>query len=393
MLTERRIRDAKPRSSPYFLWDAKVTGLGCKINPAGSKTYVIVYRTGSRQRRASIGRPSELSLAEARIRAAHELDAIRSNDSDPLERRRIHKEAPTFADAVSRFFTEYTPERIRAGRMVRRTEQTYRHEADKYLLPTLAPRKVKDITRADIERTVSPLPPTTRNRVLAFASRLFTLTEAWEWRDQHTNPCRFVTRARLQVRDRVLSADEMARLADVLTEMEGSHPGPVAAIRFAAVTGLRAGEILSIEWVHLDMENGIVHLPRTKTGARSHHLPPPALEIINSQPQINRWVFTSGGGSRQGPVSYSHLRKVFAEARSAAGVRDARIHDLRRGIMLAAAEAGANAAVLRDLLGHSSLAMANRYLTRLGQPVRQAREDAAARVVAKMTRSATRPGR
>lgn len=384
MLTERRIRDAKPRFKPYILWDSKVRGLGCKIYPAGSKSYVIDYRTGNRHRRASIGRPSEISLAEARSRAAHELDGIRSNDSDPLERRRAHREAPTFADAVARFFTEYTPDRIRAGRMVRRTEQTYRHEADKYLLPTLARRKVKNITRADMERTVSPLPPTTRNRVLAFASRLFTLTEAWEWRDQHTNPCRFVTRARLEVRDRVLSADEMARLARALTELEERHPGPVASIRFAAVTGLRAGEVLSIEWSHVDVENGIVHLPRTKTGARSHHLPAPALDIISSQPQINRWVFTTGGGPKQGPVSYAHMRKVFADARSAAQVEDARIHDLRRGVMLAAAEAGANAAVLRDLLGHSSLAMANRYLSRLGQPVRQAREDAAATVVAMM---------
>ena len=389
MLTERRVREAKPRATAYILWDGKVKGLGCRIYPAGSKSYVIDYRTGGRQRRAAIGRPSEISLTEARRRAAHELNAIRSNNADPLEERRIYKEAPTFADALNRFFTEYTPERIRTGRMVRRTEQTYRHEADKYLLPKLARRKVRDITRDEIERTVSTLPPTTRNRVLAFASRLFTLTEAWEWRDQHTNPCRFVTRARLEVRDRVLSDDEMARLADALTEMEASHPGPVAAIRFAAVTGLRAGELLSIEWAHLDMENGIVHLPRTKTGARSHHLPPPALDVIKSQPQINRWVFTSGGGPKQGPVSYSHLRKVFAEARSAAGVGDARIHDLRRGIMLAAAEAGANAAVLRDLLGHSSLAMANRYLTRMGQPVRVAREEAAARVMAKMTRGST----
>ena len=385
MLTERRVREARRRATAYILWDAKVRGLGCKVFPAGSKSYIIDYRTGGRQRRASIGRPSEISLAEARRRASQELDRIRSNDDDPLERRRLNKEAPTFADAVTRFFTEYTPERIRAGRMVRRTEQTYRHEADKYLLPTLALHKVKDITRADIERTVRPLPPTTRNRVLAFSSRLFTLTEAWEWRDQHTNPCRFVTRARLEVRDRVLSGDEMARLAEALTEMEGRHPGPVAAIRFAAVTGLRAGEVLGIEWGHLDTENGIVRLPRTKTGARSHHLPAPALDIIASQPQINSWVFTTGGGNRQGPVSYSHLRKAFADARSAAGVEDARIHDLRRGVMLAAAEAGANAAVLRDLLGHSSLSMANRYLSRLGQPVRQAREDAAAKVAAMMT--------
>ena len=391
MLSERRIREAKPRATYYILWDARIKGLGCRINPAGSKTYVINYRTGGRQRRASIGRPSEISLAEARRRAARELDAIRYLNADPLERKCLYRDAPTLADAVDRFFTEYTPERIRTGRMVQRTEQTYRHEAGRYLLPTLARRRVRDITRVDIERTVGPLPPTTRNRVLAFASRLFTLTEDWGWRDQHTNPCRAVTRARLEARDRVLSADEMARLARALTEAVARHPGPVAAIRFAIVTGLRPAEVLGIEWAHLDMGSGTVQLKRARTGARSHRLPAPALDIITSQPEFNRWVFTTGGGSRQGPISYSHMRKVFAEACVAAGVKDARISDLRRGVMLAAAEAGADAAVLRDLLGLSSLAMADRFLTLLDQPVRQAQDYAAAKVVAMMAGDSTSP--
>ncbi len=390
MLTERMIRDAKPRSRPYILWDSRIKGLGVKVTPGGTQTFLIDYRTDGRQRRATIGRPSEISLADARHRAASELDAIRNSGDDPLQRKRERREAPTLADACSQFFEEYTPDRIRQGRMTPRTEQTYRYQAAKYLLPYLGRHRIRDITRTDIERTVSPLPPTTRNRVLAFASRLFTTCELWEWRDQHTNPCRFATRARLEVRDRVLSPDEMSRLARALSEIEDRHPAPVAAIRFCALTGLRISEVLAIRWEDIDAGNGIVHLPRTKSGARSHHIPEPASAIISALPRFCDWVFSSGGGTRKGALTYSHTRKVFAAVCEAAYIKNARLHDLRRGIMLAAAEAGANAAVLRDLLGHSSLTMANRYLSRLGQPVREAREDAAAKIAAAMAVQASR---
>ena len=167
-------------------------------------------------------------------------------------------------------------------------------------------------------------------------------------------------------------------------------PAPVAAIRFCALTGLRISEVLAIRWEDIDADNGIVHLPRTKSGARSHHIPEPASAIISALPRICDWVFSTGGGTRKGALTYSHTRKVFTAACKAADIENARLHDMRRGIMLAAAEAGANAAVLRDLLGHSSLTMANRYLSRLGQPVREAREDAAAKIAAAMAGQAYR---
>ena len=52
-LTERIIRDAKPRGSTFILWDADVRGLGVRVTPAGSKSYVLDYRTGGRRRRVT----------------------------------------------------------------------------------------------------------------------------------------------------------------------------------------------------------------------------------------------------------------------------------------------------------------------------------------------------
>lgn len=89
MLTERKTRDAKAvNSKPIFLWDHRVRGLGVKITPAGTKSYVLNYRVGGRERRATLARCSEIGPRDARGRAGRELTAIRNGETDPLERRR-----------------------------------------------------------------------------------------------------------------------------------------------------------------------------------------------------------------------------------------------------------------------------------------------------------------
>ena len=237
--------------------------------------------------------------------------------------------------------------------------------------------------RFDIENMVKRAAhsPTLRNRVLAFASRLFNLFEAWEWRPQHTNPVRGVDRAREEARDRILSPGEIAALAAALAETEAVNPAAVAAIRFAAVTGLRIGEILAIQWEHVDFATNRLLLPETKTGRRHHHLPSAALAILVKLPRINAWAFTTG---RDAPVTYRTVRLHFARVVHPAGLDDVRLHDLRRTVMTTAAAAGVGTHVLRDLLGHKTTAMADRYIRAIGNPVRDAREQVGAAMAAMM---------
>ena len=246
MLTERRIRDAKPDSKTRFLWDAQVRNLGVRITPKGAKSYVVFYRSAGQKHLATLARVAELSLREARDRAGRQLAAIRAGEAHPLERRRRAREAPTVADGLDRFFDEYAPARLAIGRMSPRTVQLYRSQAKLYIRPAFGERRVADVGRGDVELAVGPLPNATRNRVLAFVSRLFNLFETWEWRPQHTNPVRGIERAREEPRDRVLDSAELAALATALDRLDERFPASVAAIRVAALTGLRISEVLAI---------------------------------------------------------------------------------------------------------------------------------------------------
>ena len=379
-LTEKRIRDAKPGAKLVILWDETVKGLGVRVTPAGVKSFVLSYRAGGRKRLATLGRCAELSLRDARERAGRELADIREG-GDPLRRREDAAEAPTVADLIGRFLSDEAPRRIKLGRLKPGTVEVYALQAGKHILPVIGKRRVADVTRGDIERVVAPLSGPTRNAVLALVSRLFTLAERWEWRDQRTNPVRGIERARQDARDRVLSPSELAALAAALNEAEARSPANVAAIRFAALTGLRIGETLAVQWDNVDFEAGRLLLPDSKSGRRHHDLPTPALEVLAGLPLLCEWVFTNNGTA---PATYKYVRAQFAAAAKAAGLEDVRLHDLRRTVMTRAAMAGVGTHVLRDLLGHKTTAMADRYVRAVGNPVRDAREQIGAEMAALM---------
>ena len=383
MLSEHVIRNLKPGPKTRIIWDDQVKGLGVRITPAGVKSYVLNYRIAGRMHRPTMARVFGLSLRVARTQAAQELNAIRAGGPDPLERQRKAREAPTINDGLDRFFEGYVPDRITAGLMVQTTTIKYKNQADNYLRPALGKRLVAEITRLDIESMAKRLnkTPTLRNRVLAFTSRLFNLFEYWEWRAQNTNPVRGIERAREEARDRILSPSEIAALSKALVANEFVNPAAVAAIRFAAVTGLRIGEILAAQWQHINFETKRLLLPKTKTGRRLHDMPSAALAILVDLPRINEWVFTTG---RDAPITYRTARKHFANIALKAGLEDVRLHDLRRTVMTQAAAAGIGTYVLRDLLGHKTTAMADRYIRAIGDPVRDAREQIGAAMAAMM---------
>ena len=103
--------------------------------------------------------------------------------------------------------------------------------------------------------------------------------------------------------------------------------------------------------------------------------------MIAGLPPFGPWVFTNTG---KAAASYRLVRTHFAKIAAAAGLADVRLHDLRRTVMTRAAAAGVSTHVLRDLLGHKTTAMADRYIRAVGDPVRAAREQVGAEMAALM---------
>ena len=374
-LTERRIRDAKPGPKTILLRDREVVGLAVRIAPGGTKAYVLDYRANGRRRLATLARCSEISLKEARTRAARELVGIRMDGADPVRERRDGLAAPTVNDGLDRFFREYAPRRIEQGRLTERTLADYRAQAKRTVRPGLGNIKIADVTRADVERAVAKRAPVQRNRTLALISRVFTVFEQWEYRPQHTNPARLVERSREQPRDRVLAPSEIEAIGAALAACD--DPFAAAALRFLMLTGWRNGEALALEWDAVNFETGEVVLPSTKTGRSVRTVDGIALQAIADLPRINRVPGVFAG------LSYASLWRRWKTVCEAAGIDGVRLHDIRRTVATGAAAAGMSAFLLRDLMGHKTLAMANRYV-RAGSALQEAQAATASRMAGMM---------
>ncbi len=137
-------------------------------------------------------------------------------------------------------------------------------------------------------------------------------------------------------------------------------------IRLAVNTGCRKEEMLGLEWRRVDLANGLIYLEgvHTKAGKRrSIPLNEGALSALKVMAAIRAekspsspWVFIRGNGERVVSV-----RCGFTLACKKAGIDDFTIHDLRHTCAAHLISAGVALAEIRDLLGHSTIMMTERY--------------------------------
>ena len=86
-IIKRAVDGISPGPRDIFIWDSEVTGFGLEVRPAGTKWYVLKYRSGGRQRWSTIGRHGAPWTPDlARRRAVGLLGQIVRGE-DPAEMR------------------------------------------------------------------------------------------------------------------------------------------------------------------------------------------------------------------------------------------------------------------------------------------------------------------
>jgi integrase len=167
------------------------------------------------------------------------------------------------------------------------------------------------------------------------------------------NPVALVAKPRLPPgRDRRLRPGEEARLLMAIDE--GTHtPWLEPAVVLAIETGMRKGELLALCWKTVDLERRIAHLSMTKNGtSRNVPLSPRALETLRALPQDTERVL---------PTTHNALKLAWNRARTRAGMRDLRFHDLRHEATSRLFEKRLNPMEVASITGHRTLQMLSRY--------------------------------
>src|SRR5712691_5551533 len=364
------------------LWDSELKGFGVRVQRGDAKSYVLHYRVGTGRgaplRKLTIGRHGSPWTPETARKEAKTLLGMIEDGADPAADKMARREAPTMAELAERFLAEHAEAKRKGS-----TAAEYRRLLDKIILPALGKRKVADVTRADMTKLhhANRAAPYQANRVLAVVSKMFNLAERWGLRPDGSNPCRHVEKFTERKRERMLSPAELARLGDALAAHDGS-PYAIAAVKLLVFTGARLGEVLGLKWEWIDLERGEARLPDSKTGAKTLHLPPPALAVLAELPRLdgNPYVIA---GAKPG-AALVNLEKPWRAIRKPAGLDNVRLHDLRHAFASVAASSGMGLPIIGKMLGHTQAATTARYAHLASDPVKAAATAVANKIAAAM---------
>jgi len=371
-LTKKRVESVKPSARDVFLWDEELKGFGVRVKPTGIRSYLIQYRNRhGRSRRLTIAMHGRLTAEEARSEARQLLGAV-ARGEDPAAERRTLREAPTLTVFAKRYMAEIAHAKKKPGTI--KTDET---NLRLHLIPALGSLPLASVTRTDVVRFHHSMKatPGAANRTIQLLSHMMNVAEKWGLRPDGSNPCRQLEKYKEIKRERFLSAAELARLGDTLSEAERAGtetPAAIAAIRLLVFTGCRRGEILGLQWKYVDFENTCLRLPDTKTGPRTVHLNAPALEVLADVPRLegNEYVITGAKPGRH----LVGIKKPWQRIRDHAGLSDVRLHDLRHSFASVAVGLGESLFMTGKLLGHAKAETTQRYAHLADDPVKAANE-------------------
>lgn len=184
------------------------------------------------------------------------------------------------------------------------------------------------------------LAPASINRYLSILRRVGNLAVRWGWTDVPVGQ-RVHMIAGETARHVYLTPDQVRSL------LAQCDPELADIIRFAALTGLRRGEIMGLKPGNL-VDGAIILDAKTKSN-RPRIVPLPPQALLIAQKRLPWGLATL------------QVRNGFERARKAAGMPWVQFRDLRHTFASWLAQSGVSLFAVRDLLGHSSIAVTSRY--------------------------------
>ena len=325
--------------------DIKTTGLQLRVTSNGTKTLSVLRRIKGILERITLGRYPDLTIEQARRKAAT-INSDIANDVNPGEVKRGRKAELTF----SNLFEEYLE---RHSKPSKRTWDEDLSKFNTYLAKPLGRKRLSTINRANIAAIHSDITKqgyaTTANRVKALISSIF----GWGISAGlcQTNPAFGIRLNREYSRDRFLQGDELPKFFQALADEQNDTMRDYFLL--SLLTGARRSNVLAMQWADLNLKSGEWYIKETKNGIpQTVTLSPEALDVLRNRKLSEPTTFVFPGDGRSG-----HLiepKKGWKRILDRAGIDDLRIHDLRRTLGSWQAKTGASLVTIGKSLNHKN---------------------------------------
>jgi integrase len=176
-----------------------------------------------------------------------------------------------------------------------------------------------------------------------------------------SNPLRGVRSLRVPTRlERILELDKEIRLLAACDRVRSPYLRP--AVILALNTGLRRGELLSLQREQIDFIHSRIRIITAKTNSGERSIPMNLVVsvLLNylAQKKKSNLAFPS---NRKVGGRFLDLKKGFKKALQLAGIAPIRFHDLRHTFATRLVQAGVDIITVQHLLGHAKISMTARY--------------------------------
>lgn len=380
-----------PKQGHTDIRDTKVRGLVLRVRASGSHSYFLNFR---RHRWFKLGDADKIPPHRARELASDAAILVAKGKDPQAEKRRSRSK--TLRTFIEGDFARWAAEHQRHGGAT--VERLTAH-----FLGSWGHLPLTEIGLARVEqwrtgRLAAGVAPATLNRDTGTLKS--ALQRAVDWGILDANPLAKLKPLKTDRHSvaRVLSAEEETRLRESLRVRDeerqaarcranewrcarGVEPYPQhgvftdhlqPVVLLALITGLRRGELFALDWRDVDLEDAHLVVKGVNAKNSQSRVVPLCLEAVR--------IFSDLGPKAEGLVFPSSstgdglttLKTAWGTLLHRADIKDLRFHDLRHTFASRLLAKGADAATVRDLLGHQALVVTARYAHSSHEQLRRA---------------------
>ena len=267
-------------------------GLYLSISDDGRRRWIFLYRQHGKLREMGLGSARDVSLAEAREKAAAARKQVTEGLDPLIERRRSKVTTPLFGEAADAFVSAMAPQ-FRNTKHIGQWRMTLKL----YAAPLHA-KPVDEITTEDVLGVLRPIwqqKSETASRLRGRIERVLDAAKAQGHRNG-ANPAAWRGHLALLLPQRQKlqrghhAAMPFTDVPAFVGQLRARDAMAARALEFVILTAARSGEALGATWGEIDMASKIWTVPagRMKAG-REHRVPlsPPAVAILEQLAEIS----------------------------------------------------------------------------------------------------------
>jgi integrase len=338
--------------------------------------------------------PSKGANRLLKKKAEVERDKFLATINKPTIQEKIIDGLVLFTRMVDKYKAAHVEAQV-AGRflLAKPTRLKYLMHLEQRIVPQWGDRRLCEVNPDEVQQWLFETCDSWHmmNDLRGIMSGIYTKAEEWGyWPEGRRNP---ISRVKIgekwSVRpERILTEDETVRVLARLSDPN------LLVLETTIATGVRISEILGLTWLHVDLQDGVIHIvqrnwrgdiddPKSKTSKRpltlGYLVDRYRVKAAADKAQPEKWVFVRTDGSGL-PLWDSGVRQALKRAAVAEGCDFPGLgpHSFRRANITWRQEVGGSSIETSKIAGHSTVRMTEEYtkiqLTRQEELTRRIQE-------------------